>query len=447
MKLPPCPQAARAAALLAALAPATALHAQHGDAAPSLPPPSATVPAAALTPEQEAAAAYAQARQALQAQQWTQAELLLERALMFQPEHAEARIDLAQLLAQRGRTETALAILQTLLDDPRTPAPQRARLQTLMDNTRRAALASLASRDGAPLPAPQPRHWAEWALGRSTNPLVNTSARDLTLTLPSGSVTLPLSPTPKAANYTNAWFGLQTTTGLGLQAQVQYVNLSQARTALRLAAQGPLPLPWPQTSPDDAINTPANAAGQGGTAAAASSASPPQWQWQAQTQRLLDGTERHQLGLQATQGHWQWQAGLYTEPQLNRRGPYLRLLRAWGPPHASAQWLAWADAEQNRAGGAPSFVRAGAQLTLAPAPAWEWQVQAQQHQDLAGYSPLLESGARRRLRTLSLTLDYQLSAAPAHAWVLRSYAARRWSPMPLFAWRDAGLQLIWRSVW
>lgn len=439
MKPPTHPQPARAAALLAALITTTSLHAQPGGAPPSPSETPAAPAATPLTPAQEAAAAYAQALQALQAQQWTQAELLLERALMFQPEHAEARIDLAQLLAQRGRTESALAILQTLLDDPRTPAPQRARLQTLITNTRSAAL---ARRDGAPLPPLQPRYWAEWTLGRSTNPLVSTSARDLTLTLPSGSVTLPLSPTPKAANYTNAWFGLQTTTGVGLQAQVQYVHLTQASTALRLAAQGPL---LGQQSPPDANDTLASAAGQGGAAATTDGA--PQWQWQAQTQRLLDGTERHQLGLQATQGHWQWQAGLYTEPQLNRRGPYLRLLRAWGPPHASAQWLAWADAEQNRAGGAPSFVRAGAQLTLAPAPAWEWQVQAQQHQDLAGYSPLLESGARRRLRTLSLTLDYQLSAAPAHAWVLRSYAARRWSPMPLFAWRDAGLQLIWRSVW
>ena len=86
-------------------------------------------------PTQEAAAAYTQALQSMEQQQWTQAELLLERVLMFQPENAEAMVQLAQLLAQRGRSESAQAIIQALLQDARTPVPQRERLQALLVNT------------------------------------------------------------------------------------------------------------------------------------------------------------------------------------------------------------------------------------------------------------------------------------------------------------------------
>ena len=85
----------------------------------------------APTPAQEAATAYTLALRSMAQQEWTQAELLLERVLMFQPENAEAMVQLAQLLAQRGRTESAQAIIQALLEDARTPAPQRERLQAL----------------------------------------------------------------------------------------------------------------------------------------------------------------------------------------------------------------------------------------------------------------------------------------------------------------------------
>jgi hypothetical protein len=367
------------------------------------------------TPGHEAATAYAQALQALQQQQWTQAELLLERVLMFQPENAEAMVQLAQLLAQRGRAESAQAIIQALLQDARTPGPQRERLQALLVNT-----AAAANHRAEPTPLQKPaRQWAEWTLGRGSNPLVTTQARDITLTLPGGNLTLPLAESAQAGSYLSAWLARLSSQGTLLQAQVQGVDLAQARTAVRLSAQGPMPLPGAPTGV---------------------------WQWQAQTQRQADGTQRHQAGLVYQQGAYQWQAGAYSEPQATRRGPYARALRHWALPQGH-QIQAWADLEANHGEGAPSLVRLGGQAALALGSHWQWQSQVQVHHDLAGYSALLENNKKRNILTFSTALEYQFAPLAPQGWALRVYGAQRWSNIPLFAWKDAGAQLVWRSAW
>lgn len=363
------------------------------------------------TSTQEAATAYALALQSMEQQQWTQAELLLERVLMFQPENAEAMVQLAQLLAQRGRTESAQAIIQALLEDARTPAPQRERLQALLVNTATAH---------APAPPDKPaRQWAEWTLGRGTNPLVTTQARDITLTLPGGNLTLPLAETPHPGAYASAWLARLTGGGTLLQVQAQGVDLSQARTALRLAAQGALPT-----------------SGEQGSA----------WQWQLQTQRLLDGTHRHQAGAVYLDGANQWHAGAYSEPQARRHGPYARLLHHWATPWGH-QFQAWADLEGNQGEGAPGLLRLGGQAVLALGSHWQWQGQLQHHHDLAGYSALLENNKKRNILTFSTALEYQFTPLAPQGWALRLYGARRWSDIPLFAWKDAGAQIVWRNAW
>ena len=122
-------------ALLAGHAVVSAAPAIAEDAAGQAPPLAAAASEAADNAEAaaQAQAAYQQALQALEQQQWTQAELLLERVLMFQPEHAEALLQLATLLAQRDRLETAQALIGVLLHDPRTPPAHRRHLQALLD--------------------------------------------------------------------------------------------------------------------------------------------------------------------------------------------------------------------------------------------------------------------------------------------------------------------------
>ena len=365
-----------------------------------------------LDPEHEAVEAHAQALQAMQDRQWAQAELLLERVLMFQPENAEVMVQLAQLLAQRGRTESAQAILRALLADVRTPAPQRERLQVL--------LASAATMREAELPVTPPaRQWLEWTLGRGANPLVATAARDITLTLPAGSVTLPLDARPQSGTYSSVWLARLSNNGTLVQVQAQGVDLAQARTALRLSAQGILPVPEAKAGA---------------------------WQWQLQTQRLLDGTYRHQAGIVLHRGAFQLHTGVYSEPQARRHGPYARVLRHWVTP-AGHQVQAWGDLEPNQGAGAPGLLRLGGQAVFSLGTHWQWQNQLQHHHDLAGYSPLLENNRRRNILTASTALEYQFEPLADRGWVLRAYGARRWSDIPLFAWKDFGAQIVWRAAW
>jgi len=53
--------------------------------------------AAPVAPEAEAEQAFAQAMRSLEGGEWARAELLFERSLMLNPEHAAARLELAAL--------------------------------------------------------------------------------------------------------------------------------------------------------------------------------------------------------------------------------------------------------------------------------------------------------------------------------------------------------------
>ena len=64
--------------------------------------------------------ALGQARVEITSQRYDRAEILLERVLMLHPENAEARIELAMLMARRGHIDGAQALVQSLVDDPRT---------------------------------------------------------------------------------------------------------------------------------------------------------------------------------------------------------------------------------------------------------------------------------------------------------------------------------------
>lgn len=177
-------------ALLAGHAVVSAGPAIAEDAAGQAPPLAAAASEAADNAEAaaQAQAAYQQALQALEQQQWTQAELLLERVLMFQPEHAEALLQLATLLAQRDRLETAQALIGVLLHDPRTPPAHRRHLQALLDGSYRQAAAALVGAAAAAAPAPAPRTQMLLSAGYTRNPLGTTSATQLTLTLDRKSV-------------------------------------------------------------------------------------------------------------------------------------------------------------------------------------------------------------------------------------------------------------------
>ena len=365
---------------------------------------------------EEARTAYEKALLALQQQQWGQAELLLERTLMFQPEHAEALLQLATLLAQRDRLESAQALIAMLLQDPRTPLQHRLQLQAMLDNTSQQHAGAAASSQTTPsVPeGPVARTQVLWSAGYTRNPLGVTDASQLTLTLPGGPVVLPLEVQSEATVLGTVALHHQSAGGLELYAQVQRTSLSQARHAGRLALAGPLGL-------------------QG-------------YLWSVSTQQALDGSARHSASLLKPMGNTQLTVGLFHESFLRRTGLLARAQHTLQVfDHSTV--TAWAEYEQ---GGkkAPGVLRSGLQALAALSPQWQLQGLLYGHADTSGYSPLLEKNAPRRLLTLHTELEYRWPESVLGGQATLSvYAARRWSNLPLFGWSDHGARVSWLRQW
>lgn len=397
-----------------------------GAALHAAPPPDAPPPVLAphepdfAQARQQADAAFAQAMQALQQRQWLEAELLLERALMFYPAHAEALLQLALLLAQRDRPESAEALIRILLDDPATPPAHRQQLQALLDNAKVQELAATA-----PLRPESPPHTiVGWSLGYSHNPLATTQAKELVLTLPQGNVSVPLErrhgqgATGQLQLY-HRWPG-----GFELQAITQASNADNAHPGGRLTLLGPL---------------------------VRSGVTPVYWS--ASSQQALDGSRRHTASLL-----WQpdagglgaapvlYSLGLFGEPQSNRQGWTARAQKAL-PAGPALRGLAWTEYEHAQ-GPSPNALRLGWQGSWAMAPRWLLQGYGYAQADSAGYSPLLENNKSRRIFTGYLALERQLLPPIGGGQLALSlYWSQRWSNLPLFAWKDRGVLLQWQRQW
>jgi hypothetical protein len=427
--------------------------------------------ARAVTPpmqaEQDALQAYDQARQALAASQWDQAELLLERVLMLMPEHAEARLDFALLLARRGQPDAARALILGLAQDARTPTAYAAYLRALAARlpggtgempgeapnaaTARARERSGDFRGGATAgglnpsglrPAPQALWRAETALAGSTNPLARTGAEGVVLTLPDGPVTLPLATRPQAA--TVAGISLLRVQGNGgLDLSVQQMDRTDTATAYRAAAWGQWPAQaWPVWVQRAGLGAP---------------------QWHLQTLRGFDSLRRHAaalalpLPLQPAAGAQRVVLGTYAEPAQQDRGWLLRIEHQSEGPSGSArtgtsgnpwglQWQASAERSASSAR-AQGYWRLNLALEAPLGPGRRLQAQVTAQEDTHPYSPLLENNSRRRLLTTYLGVEQQLPLGGGHDLILRGFTTQRASNLSLFEFRDTGAQIAVARRW
>lgn len=382
---------------------------------------------ALIQARREADTAYDQALKALAQQQWLEAELLLERALMFYPAHAEALLQLALLLAQREDADSAQALIQVLLDDPTTPPAHRERLQALLAHTyarttNAAAHAALVAQQTRP---PPPRTVIGWGLAYSSNPLAATDARQLVLTLPQGNVVLPLQQRSNAGATGQVQLYHRWDQGVELQAATQTSNAHGAQAAQRLTLMAPLS---PLTQ---ALQQP--------------------WYASLAVQHTLDGSRR-----QAANLHWQfadnptptlYSLGIFSEAETHRSGWTLRAQRSLPARATGPRALAWAEYEHSRGPG-PNALRLGLQGQWALDPQWQLHAYSYAQADDAGYSALLQNNKARRVVTGYLALERQLHPA---LWGGQLGAtlhwSRRWSNLPLFAWKDQGISLNWQRQW
>lgn len=395
------------------------------DAAPGPGAESTARPSPDLSPE--AQAAWQEAQSALARQDWVQAELWLERTLMLSPEHAESLIQLVLVLLHRGRTETAQALIAALEADPRTPADQRARLAQL----RLSAVGSIL-----PGPDTPARTTVQVGLGRSSNPLALTGAREIRLTLPEGDVFATLSQRPQPAAIASTEVTHQAANGSQWGLQLRRSDLPDTATAWRLRVWAPL--------------------GQGDAATPAAAS---QWALQLGAQRDLDHSARANLQLihrcaDAPDTGTVWLCGLgWFDENNGRRGLLVRALRTQTAPRPAARWpwpsatQAWAEADILRHATQPNQVRLGAQLAWQLAPHWQLLGALQWQSDTSGYSPLLANGARRRLLTGQIVLQWRLPIDPSVGqWTLQLASTRRHANLPLFAWREHNVQLLWQRT-
>jgi len=356
----------------------------------------------------EADQAFAQALKELQSEQWGQAELYLERSLMLNADHADARLQLALLLARRGQLDAATALIESLVDDPRTPAEHRGRLQALLAS-------SIAPEAPPPQARPPAQTRAEITVGYTRNPYARASIDELTLTLAQGSITLPVARNDQPAGTVSLALRHVVQDQWGLEVSQQQWGGAEGRNASSLLVFGAATL-----------------AGQG-------------VQWSALALRSLDDSTRQAVGLSIARPVWRFTAGLFNEPALERRGYSLRLDRAW-VASPSLQSVTYAELERATAGKS-GLVRAGFLAEWAIAPSWLVSAQATLHRDLQGYSPLLENNAPRNMLTAHLALERHWTPAPRWRIAGRVHAVQRRSNLSLFEYRDAGVQLSLQRLW
>lgn len=292
-----------------------------------------TAQAAQLQPEIEALQAFEQARTEISAQRYERAEILLERVLMLHPENAEARIELALLMARRGLRDGAQALVQSLLDDPRTGPEHAQALRGLkeqiskspttvvnpyaLDTRDAAARLTAAALGTAVRTAAQSDATASWrgeaSLTASSNPLARTSSGAITITLPDGPLSLPLSQTAKSGSLSGVTLSRTTATN-GAELALQRADVSGTTTAARALAWAQLPLKqWlPDSLQPDRL--------------------PPVLAY-AQAQRGLDGQHRAMAGLTTVLGAQRLSLSRYEEYGTNDHGTVVRA------EHNQPRWL------------------------------------------------------------------------------------------------------------
>ena len=356
----------------------------------------------------EASQAFEQALQALQAQEWSQAELYLERSLMLDPEHADARLQLALLLARRGQSDAAKALIESLINDARTPEAYRQRLRTLRSNL--TPLVPAASEQQG-----QAQTRADITVGYTRNPYARADLGQLTLTLPQGDVTLPLAKHVQAAASTGLSLRRIVPNQWGMEVNLQRWGGTEQHSAGSLLVFG-------------------NAVLSGGSL-----------QWSAMALRSIDNTTRQAVGIALPRQAWRFSASLFVEPELERRGYSLRLDRTLIAT-ASVQTVAYVEIERSVTGNA-SQARTGFLAEWLVAPNWMLATQATIHHDWQGYSPWLAGNAPRSMLAASLSLERHWEVAPGWRMTGQAHLAQRWSNISLFEYRDAGLQVSLQRQW
>lgn len=355
--------------------------------------------------------AFLQGMLAMETGNWADAELQLERALMLDPDNAEVRLQLALLLGQRGKTGSARLLIQSLIEDTRTPPEHRRRLKTLLESLQTDGVGT----SGPSSPATAAQTGAEITLGYVRNPFARAGIDELTLTLPGGDLTLPVDQKIRSAPVLGLTVRRAVPNEWGFEAGVQQFGEPEPKTAGRLwlyrdTILAGLPV-----------------------------------RWSGILVRAVDRSSRQALGVTVPLGTWRMLAGAFNEPDSRRSGLSARLEHAWAP-RPNLWTVSFGEIEhatQGRAG----YASGGLYAQWVPYPRWMVAGQLAVIADVDGYSPLLRNNEPRRMLNANAAVEHFWELGADWRLLARAYVGRRWSNLDLFEYKDAGVLISIQSTW
>ncbi len=345
-----------------------------------------------------------------------------ERALLLQPEHPGAQLDYAMALLAQGDTASAATLLRQLHDRDDLPAhlqpllaQQLSTLQQQQSWLHRVSLSASAVADS----------------NLNNAPLGN----ELTLTLPQGTVTLPIGQAYQRQSGTSALAQAQWTALLAQGQQLwswqsevrqrQHPNPKNRYTQLDMAASW---LQAPEAPTQWLLRGSYNAIEWGGQHLFAGLRGSAQHQW------ALAGGCRASLGVEMEQRHYPLGSGI--------DGRYSGLTAVWLCQLGTKQWqlqsrIGKDNPTQAQRPGGPyqqNEWRAAWQDQVGPG-VLVLDYQLAQQQDGTGYSPLLSANATRQQRRQALGVEYTapLPTAAAWQWFVALETSRQHSNLSPFA--------------
>lgn len=374
--------------------------------------------------------------------QLSQAIESTERALLHEPDHPETMIDYALLLARSGDTIAAQALFNQVFTRPDAPPYANALYQTLIEavsnNGQTGELVSMANHDviSKNTSADSSRWMLTQSVGRSTNLNGATTATEITLTLPQGSITLPIAQSGRVVG------------GTQIQSQMMWSKAIQHEGD---AWVGSAAITHRHTVPVQARTTQTDFAATW----LQNTASPTHYLALAAAQLVDQGGSPRSRGFKLALGH-EWRHPLAQDCRITALAEYT-LTRQ--PASATENgrykgislgqvcqhnfgvlWRGGQDTPQHEA--RPGGVQYKSEWVIQGRANWAHARQTLTYthttqRDASGYSPLLSLGAARRLTRHALQMEWTQPLTPGKGLVGYKTA---WSPSHWFVAFDGSVQ-------
>ena len=387
-------------------------------------------------------------------QRHTEAIEPLERALLFDPDNPDTQLDYALALAGSGDVASALNLVLALQNNPALPG-------SLRQNLARTSQLWVSGAGALPLPGTRISAGLRW--GHDSNLLGAPNLGQISLTLPTETITLPLEasslPRPSWFSRVDVRLHHVRPQADGSRWEIQAAALQRNSPHLNAANST-------QTELQLEHIRPASATDWGHYASASLASLQTHAGTRYRSQGLAVGLEwaAHNASTSSTSaapacalrlGLDGQNRQLHSNPGLS--GRYAGVSGQWGCTPAGGQlyWQLSARAGQDRPqdstrpGGAQNQygVRFHTSMMSSAATTWLLDAETSHSRDAQGYSPLLANNRQRNIQRFTLRLEVQHQLMPRLAALAGLEAVAQNANLPLFTLHSRGLYAGLRAQW